>query len=500
MPSEKPMPSEEPTTLPTVDPTPVPAPVRIISDKERFNNKTISVNAGAATKLYNKGTIAELQINELYRGSINEGANIRLKLKNPNYKFTGTLTSIYNNGQICNVPMAQLEEGGKTLLIVIPQGQMLSGQNFSLKNIEIEAASKVTEEEDIKIDILSESLEQEKYNVTVANITTPAIVVEMESAKSMTIGSKETVQFKISENVQGYLQPKSQISLKLSHGHWDYKGLVERAAMMKQLSGFDTKKALEYSDEEYFKFATQINAYWLAKELIDEGNLKVSNGEPTNQHKEDYCQLQFTPSKQGDIEGDELILTLGKSTNQEAPKTSDKKTQIKIQAKMCAPISENSQKEMVLISSYAEKKNETKVANMNSNFTISMKEGALTISQNKKQKVEGNINILFAPKQKTNRVLTWVPSSMKVSKGWKLTQNIISHKRASNEPILSWTLSPVNGELLKATLTCKPDQTFDYENYNIIIYGKGIDAYCSSDDVNKISKAHQIILSADSKN
>ena len=153
---------------------------------------------------------------------------------------------------------------------------------------------------------------------------------------------------------------------------------------------------------------------------------------------------------------------------------------------------------MILISSYEGKKNETKVADLNSYFTISVQNGELSIKQKKKQKVPGGINILIVPKQNVNMNSTMIQSSMQVADGWKLTQNIISSKGTNRKPILSYTLNPISERLLNTTLTYKLDQDFIGE-IDIIIYGKGIDAYCSSWDINKISKSHQIILGQDSK-
>ena len=492
--------SLESTTLPepsgSPEPTPVPSIWGSSSDEELYNNKCISMDVQATTTLYKKGIIGEICIRELYSGSINQGASIRIKLKNPNYRFTKAFEAIYRSGSVCNALKVSLEENDKTLCIVIPSGQVVSGTDLILKNIEVEAISKEIEVGPLKVDLLGEKLQQEKYDIKVADICNPTLKINVGNVSTIDAGNQKRIEFEISENVENYLISRNQISLKLEHGHWDYKGLVQRAAAMKQLTGFDSKKVKEYSDTEYFTFAKKINPYWLAKEMIDEtSGLKRSNGTPEQAEKADYCQLQFAPCDSDDIEGCELILTLGKSDSDEALENNHICDKIKVCTKVCIPISEYEEKEMRLSTYYADQSIETKLATINSPFTISIENGSLSLAQNKKQKVEDNIYIVLVPKQKSDEKGTLSQFSMQIASGWKVTKNTMPSHNTDVRPVFTWTLSQVNKALLKAKLTYLLDQNIFSENYEVIIYGKAIDSYCTSEDINDISKAHQIRLS-----
>ena len=495
--------------------------------------KKISLTVANDKTFYTNGKLADITIEEAYKGSLAEGATFTIELADSDFYFTsGTFTlegkygfSDYGEKQVSTttdketVGQAEISktDDGKITITLPKMPNAATAGTFILKGLEVKSTNKKPEEGDFLVDIKGDDLVSEKSDLKVATVSEYGVYAKMkdEKAEDVKAGRKEEVEFEIGEAVEDSMITGREFEMTLDNGHWDYKQLVKDYGSKFDDAKVDGKtydSSKDYSDEDYMRWATKIDSYWLAQQLMDnDSDWKTTSGMPSGTDKHTYCEAEFDTDSDGLAIPETINFTLGEDKDGDLIQDNDDNDVLKFKTKICVPINNKGKEKVTLKVSGRAVDNEasTTVINIINPFNVTYEQavlktglqgqvsGSVTIKETDKDCLQKGDVTFKITKDDEDFNIYLTDATVEVSDGLKGTKTDITKGKASSNAKINLTLNRSSKEAATITfknMTFTTDRTVPQGTYDLEISGSAIDEDAGWVEDNSTVDNHKIVI------
>ena len=484
--------------------------------------KKISVSAANDKTFYTEGSLSDITIEEAYKGALNVdgGTTFTIELDDSDYYFTGAFEYEYKygfSGETAKVTATVEDKDDGVLKVTIPKITGDSGGTIILKNIKVKSTNKHPEEGDFLVDIKGDDLVSEKSDLKVATVSEYGVYAKMkdEKAEDVKAGRKEEVEFEIGEAVEDSMITGREFEMTLDNGHWDYKQLVKDYGSKFDDAKVDGKtydSSKDYSDEDYMRWATKIDSYWLAQQLMDnDSDWKTTSGMPSGTDKHTYCEAEFDTDSDGLAIPETINFTLGEDKDGDLIQDNDDNDVLKFKTKICVPINNKGKEKVTLKVSGRAVDNEasTIVINIINPFNVTYEQavlktglqgqvsGSVTIKETDKDCLQKGDVTFKITKDDEDFNIYLTDATVEVSDGLKGTKTDITKGKASSNAKINLTLNRSSKEAATITfknMTFTTDRTVPQGTYDLEISGSAIDEDAGWVEDNSTVDNHKIVI------
>ena len=476
--------------------------------------KKISLTVANDKTFYTNGKLADITIEEAYKGSLAEGATFTIELADSDFYFTsGTFTlegkygfSDYGEKQVSTttdketVGQAEISktDDGKITITLPKMPNAATAGTFILKGLEVKSTNKKPEEGDFLVDIKGDDLVAEKTDVKIAKVSQYGIYLKMkdDKAEDVKAGRIEEVEFEIGENVEDSMITGRDFDITLENGHFDYKKMVKDYFKKESdlLDAAGVKTASDLDDDAYKKAATKINSYWLAQYIMDnDGDWKTTDATPGADDKNVYCEAEFDADTDGKAIVETITFTLGMEDDGDLVQNNGDCDKVKFKTNICVPVDNKDKEKVTMKISGRGIENEatTTAINIVNPFNVTFEQavlktglqgqvaGSIALTETDKDCFQKGDITFKIKKDDEDFGIYLTDVTVEVSDGLKGTKSDVTKGSAKNNAKITLTLNRASKEA--ATLTFKDmkfttDRTVPEGTYDLEIGGTGVDA------------------------
>ena len=445
--------------------------------------KKISVSAANDKAFYTSGKLADITIEEAYKGALAEGATFTIELADSDFKFDSesfTLEGKYGfSGYGSQTVTGEIstKDNGKLTITLPAMKDKDSVGTFVIKGLQVKSTVKNPEEGDFLVDIKGDDLVAEKTDVKVAKVAKYGTYISMKDDKAVDIiaGRIEDVEFTIGETVEDSIVGGREFEITLDNGHFDYKTLLNKYGSDKLELDKDGKE-----DEDHY-VSTQLNVEKLmSADLIKDATFEL-NGVDTDL----ITKIYFDEDEDGEIIPETLIVELDK--NAQINKEEDKMT---FKLPVCVAIGNKDKESVTVKASGRALENEVsvKAVTIINPFNVTSEQavlkvglqgqvsGTITLTETDKEMFSKG-DIKFEIKDKDENVGIYLTDvTVETSGGVKGTSSEVTEGKKGNVVVTLNRTSKEAASLTLKDMKFTTDRTVPEGTYDLKISGTGIDA------------------------
>ncbi len=455
--------------------------------------KKISVTVGDDKTFYTDGKLADITIEEAYKGSLTEGAKFTIELDDTDFYFTTgefELEGKYGfsdygkktvKGEISST------DDGKITITLPAMPKKATAGTFIIKGLQVKSTNKKPEAGDFLVDIKGDDLVAEKTNVKIAKVSEYGIYIKMkdDKAKDVKAGRTEEVEIEVGENVEDSMITSRDFEMTLDNGHWDYKGLVKKL----------TNKTYN-TEEEWLKAAAKIDTVALAKEILD------NDGDWEDDAKDGVlCKAEFDQDGDGLAIPETIIFTVGSDDSHKQVQANGDCDKLKFKTKICVPVGMKEKEKVTVKVTGRSIENDasTTAINILNPFNVTFEQavlktglqgqvaGTVTLTETDKDMLQKGDVYFKITKDNEDFDIYLTDAEVEVSGGLKGTKSKVKKGKTSGAAI-ELDLNRVSKEAATIKfkdLTFTTSRTVPEGTYDLEIYGSAIDgdwAFVEDDD------------------
>ena len=466
--------------------------------------KKISLTVANDKTFYTNGKLADITIEEAYKGSLAEGATFTIELADSDFYFTsdeyeleGKYGFSSHGTKTYKGEISKTDDGKITITLPKMENAATAG-TFILKGLEVKSTNKKPEEGDFLVDIKGDDLVAEKTDVKIAKVSQYGIYLKMkdDKAEDVKAGRIEEVEFEIGENVEDSMITGRDFDITLENGHFDYKKMVKDYFKKESdlLDAAGVKTASDLDDDAYKKAATKINSYWLAQYIMDnDGDWKTTDATPGADDKNVYCEAEFDADTDGKAIVETITFTLGMEDDGDLVQNNGDCDKVKFKTNICVPVDNKDKEKVTMKISGRGIENEatTTAINIVNPFNVTFEQavlktglqgqvaGSIALTETDKDCFQKGDITFKIKKDDEDFGIYLTDVTVEVSDGLKGTKSDVTKGSAKDNAKITLTLNRASKEA--ATLTFKDmkfttDRTVPEGTYDLEIGGTGVDA------------------------